>query len=1064
MKRLPLVSSVPALGALGTGRADAPSVDGGRIYAQTHGDLAGDPRVDELRTREFAAERPFEPPPGVDRRTFLTLMGASMALAGLATGCRRPEEKILPYTRRPEDLVDGRPIEFATSVPFYGTALGLLVESTDGRPTKIEGNPNHPDSLGGTTALVQAMLLDLYDPDRSTGPRHFVRPKSGGEATTVDVGHDEAWDFLRSFGDALKKEKGKGFAVLVDESRSPTLALALDAMLRDLPEARVVRFEPFGRENARTGAQIAFGRPLETVNDLEKADVLLVLDGDLFDSEGSPVKAAKQFARRRKVEAGGMSRVYVAEACPTPTGTVADHRLRIQARRVLDLALAIGVELGKHGVAVPSELVARQPAELGDKQKAFAAAVAKDLAGAKGKGLIVAGRRQPPHVHALVAALNVALGNVGQTVRHVPLAHTVNEGAATLMALVDAIEKREITGLLILGGNPAFNAPADVPFAALLERARKPKEASDYVDLFSVHVATHVDETSQLATWHIPRAHTLESWSDTIAEDGTLAVTQPLIAPLYGGHTDAEVVERLISGTRNAYELVRATWGARLGALGFEKAWRKVLHEGVLPLSAAASVEVSLDSAKVAAAVGDYKAPEGAFEVVFAPDPHAYDGRFANNGWMQELPDPIHKMCWMNAASVSAATASKLGLKDGDTVEVTANGKSVKLPVAITYGHADDSVTLTVGQGRRFEGRVCKGVGVDTQPLRATAGFYLSAGNLAKAGGFEELAVTQGHFVLEGRPIVREQTTAQYEADPKWAKEIVQRTTKHPPLESLWPAWEYNGHKWGMTIDLTLCTGCSACVTACQAENNIPVLGIAGVLKSREMHWLRIDRYFAGRDGMPEGADEAMATSLPMTCQHCENAPCEQVCPVAATTHSPEGLNEMTYNRCIGTKYCGNNCPYKVRRFNYFAYDKDIPETQKLVFNPDVTVRSRGVMEKCSFCVQRVNQAKIAAKKEKDEAKQREIIRSLKSACQQACPTEAISFGDLNDAEQQVAKNAALPRAYKALEEINVRPRISYLARIRNPNTDLEPAAPSDVKQAGAQPGDGHGHAHGEAH
>jgi molybdopterin-containing oxidoreductase family iron-sulfur binding subunit len=987
-----------------------------------------------------------------------------MALAGLATGCRRPEEKILPYTRRPEDLVDGRPIEFATSLPFYGTAIGLLVESTDGRPTKIEGNPNHPDSLGGTTALVQASVLDLYDPDRSTAPRHFVRPKDGGEPASVEVSMSEAWDFVRTFGDALKAAKGKGFAILLEETRSPTLTVALEALKRDLPEALVVRFEAFGRENARTGAQIAFGQPLETVHDLEKADVLLVLDGDLFDSEGSPIKAAKQFARRRKVESGSMSRVYVAEAGPTPTGTVADHRQRIQARQVLDLALAVASELGKHGVTVPPELTARKAGKLDDKQLAFAAAVAKDLAAAKGKGLVVAGRRQPPHVHALVHALNATLGNVGQTVRHVPVAHLVNEGAATLKQLVDSIEKREITGLLILGGNPAFNAPADAPFAALLERARKPQNAPDYVDLLSVHLGTHLDETGQLATWHIPRAHALESWSDTIAEDGTLAVTQPLIAPMYDGKTDAEVIERLLSGTRNAYELVRATWGARLGALGFEKAWRKVLHEGVLPLSAAPTVEVSLDAAKVGAAVGDFKAPEGAFEVVFAPDPHAYDGRSANNGWMQEMPDPIHKMCWMNAASISSATAQRLGLKDGQLVEVSVGGKSIKLPVAVTFGHADDSVTLTVGQGRRFEGRVCKGVGVDTQPLRTTAGFYLAAGTLAAAEGFEELAVTQGHFVLEGRPLVREQTTAQYEADPRWAKEIVQRTTKHPALENLWKDWEYNGHKWGMTIDLTLCTGCSACVTACQAENNIPVLGIAGVLKSREMHWLRIDRYFAGADGQPAQADDTMATNMPMTCQHCENAPCEQVCPVAATTHSPEGINEMTYNRCIGTKYCGNNCPYKVRRFNYFNYTDEIPETQKLVLNPDVTVRSRGVMEKCSFCVQRVNQAKIAAKKEKDAAKQREIVRSLKSACQQACPTEAITFGDLNDAEQLVAKNAALPRAYKALEEINVRPRISYLARIRNPNTDLEPAAASQVKPAGAQPHDGHGHAPGEAH
>jgi molybdopterin-containing oxidoreductase family iron-sulfur binding subunit len=1042
MKRLPIVSPKPE--------------EGSPVWFQTAAELTGDPSVEEKRAREFE-DRPYEPPPGVDRRTFMALMGASMALGGLATGCRRPKEKIYPYTRRPEDMVDGKSTYYATSVALYGTAIGLLVESTDGRPTKIEGNPAHPSSRGGTTGFVQATVLDLYDPDRSKAPR------KGGK----EVKHEEAWTFLGELGRQLSARKGRGLAILVGEHRSPTVAAALEAIANDMPDAELCRYEAFGRENARSAAAAAFGEPLDVSHDLEQADTVVVLDGDILGTEGSPVRDSKGYARRREVESGSMSRVYVAEACPSVTGMGADHRLRIQARRVLDLAKALAAALGRAGAAVDAPL-ASGGGKLSDKEQKWVDAAAQDLARSGKRGVVVAGRRQPPAVHAVAIALNHALGAVDTTVRYVPIVDNIPEGAAALAALVDKMEKGTIDTLLVLGENPVFTAPADVPFSAALAKVKT-----------SVHVSTHFDETSQASTWHIPRAHYLESWGDTMSDDGTLAVVQPLIAPLYGGKTDAEILERLVGGMRTGFDMVSSTWGRILGPDDFDRRFRRVLHDGFhiperkkkeAPAAAAASAPTAApesapaeqvpeaaaeapkeppkppkpayDAARVSSFVAAYAPePPQALEVVFAPDPHAYDGRFANNGWMMELPDPIHKGTWGTYAALSQTTAQKLGVKDGDHVEVAVGPRKTTVPAIVTYGHADDSITLPFGLGRKFEGRVCQGVGVATGGLRTVKAMDVVNGTIIKVGGFTKPAITQGHFVMEGRPLVRTQTTDEYKEQPAWAKKLV----KHPPLLNLYEDWKYDGHKWGMTIDLSKCHGCTACIVACQAENNIPVLDVSAVLRSREMHWIRIDRYFGGRHGQVEGLDEAEAVPMPLPCQHCENAPCEQVCPVAATTHSPEGINEMTYNRCIGTKYCGNNCPYKVRRFNFFAYDKDLTDVEKLQLNPDVTVRSRGVMEKCTFCVQRVNQAKIAAKNAKAPEDKARIMRSLTTACAQACPTDAIRFGDLNDPGERpdghapVAHLASLPRAYGILEEINTRPRVKYLARITNRNAALPP-------------------------
>ncbi len=1042
MKRLPIKQS--------NGQS-TPSGD--TVWYQTLAERDNLPEAQLARVREFSDDRPYEPPAGVDRRTFMALMGASMALGGMASGCRRPVEKILPFAHMPEGFVPGQSEHYATAVSLYGTAFGLLVESYDGRPVKIEGNPDHPETQGGTTAFLQGAILDLYDPDRSTGPK-----KSGAEISAED-----AWAFIGDVSKAARAKKGRGLAVLVGEHNSLTTAKAVEAVFRDMPEARVVRWEAHGRHNQRAGVALAFGAAADgeltyrdVAHDFALADVVVLFDSDLFGSEGNPVKSSKGLSKRRRAGHGAgrdghpretreMSRIYAAEPCPSISGHTADHRVRVQARSIGALLTELAAALAQRGVALADGIARTGGAKLGEKLDKWVAAAADDLAKAKGKSIVAVGNRQPAAVHALCAAINHALGNMGTTVNLTLVTDYVPEGPEAVAQLVADINSGAVETLIMLGGNPAFDAPAELAFEDAL---KNPK-------LTSVHFSLHVDETSELSTWHIPRAHFLESWSDARSDGGVCSVVQPLIAPMYGGRTDAEVLHRLVGGTSTAFALVENTWGSLISSRGFEKSFQQVIHDGffVPPAEQTSDVKpLALNAAQVGAEVAKL-APAGAdFEVVFAVDPHSYDGRFANNAWLQELPDPIHKGTWMSMAAVSAATAKKLGVENGDLIDITVGQKNVSLPVVVSFGSADDSVTVPVGNGRRMKGRVCAGVGVNTYPLRpGTAGF--ATATVKRGVGHERLAITQGHFIMEGRPLIRTQTVAEHKADPTWARQLV----KHPPLLNLFRDWEYKGHKWGMAIDLTLCHGCSACVTACQAENNIPVVGMDGVLRSREMHWLRIDRYFAGNLEKIDGDDEANAAFMPMTCQHCENAPCEQVCPVAATTHSPEGINEMTYNRCIGTKYCGNNCPYKVRRFNFFNYNKEIPETVKLGLNPEVTVRFRGVMEKCTFCVQRVNegkiQEKIALDKKQPAEVARGIIRGIQTACMQACPMDAITFGDLNDPgdatdAKQPAKEgerasvrhlAESGRAYAMLEEINVRPRISYLARIRNPNPGLEP-------------------------
>jgi molybdopterin-containing oxidoreductase family iron-sulfur binding subunit len=1008
----------------------------GQKYWRSLNEYAETPQFKEALEREFNDGATVLEDP-VSRRSFMGLMGASLGLAGLA-GCRRPEEKILPYNKRPEDLVPGIAQFYATVMPFAGSAIGLLVESHEGRPTKIEGNPQHPHSLGGTNAWAQATVLGLYDPERSRGPA----PKGKAPNSSSETAGN--WQQFRSDLAARAKaaadKGGQGVAILVETSRSKTTGAALKALQAKLPNAKIYAYDPNSRQNERDGLAAAFGSPFESSYELANAQVILSLDSDFLLTEGSPVQQAMGFAKNRSVDAETMNRLYTVESRYSITGSSSDHRLQLPTRDVPAFVAALAQELvSKHGLQLGeaagalSGLTKTFPA----KSQKWIAAVAADLARAKGAGVVIPGTRQPAAVHALAAAINVGLGNVGKTVKYVKPLDFSNDGPAAILELAQAMKSKAVETLLILGGNPVFDAPSDADFKAAL--AAVP---------FSVHLSGTLDETGSVASWHVPQAHFLESWDDAVANDGTAAIVQPLIAPLHGGLTNAELVERFLGGNRKSYELVRDAWQSAFGAADvFERAWRKSLHDGVIPNTTSAGESVTPNFGGIAAAVNQLKVNRDGVELVFFPDSHAYDGRFANNGWMQEMPDQMTKQSWGNAALISSAMATKLGVLDGDFVSLkTREGKSITLPALIAPGQAENSVAVSYGQGRTvgMNPQVFKDegvIGVDAYPLRTSTGFFFGSGaSITKAPGHEELARTQEHHTMEGRPLVREANLVQFRSKPDFAKNMV-----HVARFNLWDEKDdqaYDGLKWGMSIDLTTCIGCNACMVACQSENNIPLVGKDGVLRGREMHWLRIDRYYKGNNpDEPEGV-----LMQPIGCQHCENAPCELVCPVAATEHSPEGLNDMAYNRCVGTRYCANNCPYKVRRFNFFNYNKDVPELKKMQFNPNVTVRVRGVMEKCTYCVQRIQEGKIAAKREgRFVERNGHQVPALKdgevvSACAQACPTQAIRFGDLNDANSLVAKETKGPRAYGLLAEINTRPRTSFLARITNPNPELETA------------------------
>jgi MoCo/4Fe-4S cofactor protein with predicted Tat translocation signal len=968
----------------------------GKRWWQSLRELEGSPELQQEILREFP-DGAAEPPDGVSRRTFFRLAGASLAMAGVAA-CRRPDERILPYAKAPEDVIPGNPLFFATAMHWNGTAIGLLVESHEGRPTKIEGNPRHPESLGATNTFAQAEALNMWDPDRSESP--------------AENGGNRDWETanaaLAALGRAAKTRGGTGVAILTEAHRSPTTTRMLAAVKEAMPGVQIFRYDPWSRDNSRVGAQLAFGRALEAIYDLSKARTILALDADFLthDAAGA-VRHARGLAQARsRLGANEMVRLYSVESGFTVTGAMADHRLRLPSRRVPDFVFALARALGIDGAPT-------RP--LSPEAERAVQAIAKEMRQNGGKSVVIAGERQPAAVHTFAHLINAQLG--GETVSYVQTFDNALDGARSINLLGRAMDSGQVNALLILGGNPAFDAPGDPGFADALPKVQN-----------VVHLSQFRDETSRLARWHLPRAHFLESWSDVRALDGTLSIVQPLIAPLYDGKTDAEALSIFLGQPEKAFDLVRATH--KQGA-DFDKTWRRALHDGFWTGSEYPRAETTSNRQPLNAALQEATQESVGIEITFAPDAHSWDGRYANNAWMQELPEAMTKLTWGNAAMMSPATAKKLGVIDGDVVDLGAN---VIIPAILVPGQADDSIALTFGQGRRG-GRVADDVGVNVNPLRSQAGFYI--GSVAKVvkvpGAKEKLARTQEHFNMEHRAPVREGTLTAYVKDPTSAAKPPHVEHK-VPLLSLYPDWQYNGRRWALAIDLNTCTGCGACVVACVSENNILQVGADGVRMSREMQWIRVDRYFEGDLGKP---DQIRSVTQPMTCQQCENAPCEQVCPVQATNHSPEGLNDMAYNRCIGTKYCLNNCPFKVRHFNYFAYYKSEPnnsETRKAQHNPDVTVRSRGIMEKCTYCVQRINAAKIAAHRAgTEEIKDGTIV----TACQQACPPQALTFGDLNDPKSHVAKLRADTRSYVLLEELNVRPRTTYLARIHNPNPEL---------------------------
>ncbi|MGH9330057.1 MAG: TAT-variant-translocated molybdopterin oxidoreductase, partial [Vicinamibacterales bacterium] len=942
--------------------------------------------IEELVHREFPAlASEFTDPVG--RRRFLQVMGASLALAGAGACTRQPDESIVPYVRQPEEIIPGRPLYFATAIPEAGVAMPVLVESQMGRPTKIEGNPEHPASLGATDARTQAAILTLYDPDRAQTItyRGDVRPWGSFLAA------------MQLATTAQRSEQGAGLRILTRTTTSPTLADQLDALLKELPQAKWHQWEPAGRAAPREQLLYRFDR----------ADVVLSLDADFLGCGPGQVRYARDFAMRRRVDQGSKAvlRLYAVESCPTITGAKADHRVPMRASDIVKLAQAVDSGSGEE-----AQVAQGRPVD-------WPGTLINDLQAHAGRSIVIAGDTQPPEVHAAARRINERLGNMGSTVIPVrPIEPRAVDHVASIRELTAEMAAGKVDVLVIIGGNPVFDAPADLKFADALRKAGQ-----------AVHVGLYADETSELCHWNIPLSHALESWSDARAYDGTVSIIQPLIAPLYGTRTAHEVIAALTARPeRSSYEIVREYWLKTRGL--DEKAWRRALHDGFVANSEGA-FEAPRPEARARSEApprpeerGTARGPRheergttpearGTIEIQFRPDPTIGDGQLANNGWLQELPKPLTKLTWDSAAYISPKTAERIGVVNTDVVELRANGRSIRMPIWIVPGHAHDAVTVHLGYGRRRAGRVGTRVGFDAYPLRTSDALWTTRGEIVKTGETYPLATTQSHFLMENRNVVRVATVEEYRREP----EIISHMGHTPPKTlTLYPEHEYTGNKWGMAIDLNSCTGCNACMVACQAENNVPVVGKDQVMVNREMHWLRVDTYYRGDLDNPETYHQ------PVPCMQCENAPCEVVCPVAATTHSSEGLNDMVYNRCVGTRYCSNNCPYKVRRFNFLLYSDWNTESYYSQRNPDVTVRSRGVMEKCTYCVQRVNQARIELEKliaidaddatpperrEQNARTRHRLMRELQTASQQSCPTEAIVFGDLHYVEPDGRKS-----------------------------------------------------------
>jgi molybdopterin-containing oxidoreductase family iron-sulfur binding subunit len=992
--------------------------DGGKRLWQSLEQLSDTKDFRNFKENEFPVNADLSVPSRfsaeVGRRDVLKAIGAAAALTGLGACTKLPTEHIVPYVKPPEEIIPGRPLYYATSYVSRGVATGVLVESHEGRPTKMEGNPEHPGSLGSADVFMMASILNMYDPDRSQSVLH------DGRITDWAAFAAAMADFNLQAG-----ANGADLRILTKTISSPTLASQLKKLLGMYPAAKWHQYEPLSGDSVREGARLAFGKPVNTVYHFDKADVVLSLDADFFNCGAGHVRYTKDFSSRRDLGNGpgsNLNRLYVVESMPSSTGASADHRLALRSSDVEAFARAVAAGIGVSAAAASGS--AKIPVD-------WVGAVSRDLTAHRGSSIVIAGEQQPPVVHALAHAMNASLGNVGKTVEYTdPIeANPVNE-FDSLKDLVADLQAGRAQVVIILDANPAYDAPADLNFASNLFQAR-----------LRIHSGLYADETAELCHWHVPATHGLEAWSDARAYDGTVGIVQPLISPLYpAAHSAHEIVALLTgdSGT-SPHDLIRAYWQGQRPEKdkAFEALWEKSLHDGLIAGTALPAITPGLTSGFVSQATPATAADS--LEIVFLPDPAIGDGDFANNGWLQELPKPITRLTWDNAAMISPSTAQSLGLTAGDYVTLTLDGRAVDAGVYMVPGHANNSVTLHLGYGRRRSGKIGTGPGFNAYLLRTSSAPSIANGlQIKKTGQSYSFASTQQQYTIDmdGHPAEQESVTAfrrdliqiatlsEFKNNPNFAKNPEEAATENL---TIYPPVIYDGYAWGMSIDLNRCVGCNACVIACQAENNIAVVGKEQVERGRAMHWIRIDTYFRGDLDAPEMYYE------PMPCMQCENAPCEYVCPVGATTHSSEGLNDMVYNRCVGTRYCSNNCPYKVRRFNFYLFSDYTTPSLYGVRNPNVTVRSRGVMEKCTYCVQRINAAKIRSEEENRSVRDGEIL----TACQQTCPADAIVFGDINDPNSRVSKLKAQSRDYRILTDLNTRPRTSFLARVRNANQEI---------------------------
>ncbi len=1010
-------------------------------------------------------------PAAIDRRGFLQWLGATAAMAGLA-GCGGGEGSgrgwFVPPVRTPEAHVPGERVYFSTAIELGGYGVGVLAETREGRPVRLEGNPDHPVSRGAIDPLTLSTVLSLYDPDRLQ--------------TVTRGGALETWDVFREeMSGPLRRERsrgGAGLRILSGPIGSPTLRRLRAGLLAALPGARWHVWDPFPRWGPLQGSRLAFGEPREILYRFDRASTILAIDSDFLMEGPARLANARRFAQSRAIDAaeresgrtaggapggapGGMSRLYAVESAMTNTGAKADHRLALPPSRIEPFARALAARLGvpgAEGTAAPPGI-----------DEGWIAAVAEDLRASAGRAIVIAGEHQSPEVHALALAMNERLGNLGSTVLLYPPVIDAAGGPGgpveSLRALLDDLRGGSVAILAVLGSNPVYDAPRELDVGAAIERAG-----------ISIAFSLYPDETASRCQWQVPLAHPLESWGDERAVDGTVTIVQPMISPLYGGWTAIEATAWLTGDPQpDGHALVRQTWMAAAGDVGatagaaagaaaavaapvaggaaFERMWREALRAGVVPGTEMPpiSVPASSLSAPPPSATASAGGERGALEILFRPDPRIHDGRFANSAWLQELPKPMTKLTWGNAAILGPALAERLDVRAGDHLRLILGGREATLPVWIQPGQAGGTVLVHCGFGRTRAGQTGDGVGVDVYPLRPAGSLAFAVGLAAeKAGGRTKMASTQPHQRMEGREIVRVLTASEALSAARSSEPGERRAAAAgggtdlvvEPEETLYPEYAYDGYRWGMTIDESACIGCGACVLACQSENNIPVVGREQVLREREMHWIRVDVYYEGTPENPAAAFQ------PVPCMQCEKAPCEPVCPVAATTHSDEGLNQMVYNRCIGTRYCSNNCPYKVRRFNFLTYTDYSAELKQLLWNPDVTVRTRGVMEKCTYCVQRIDRARIQAQREGRRIRDGEFT----TACAAACPSEAIVFGDLNDRSSRVRARKLDPRNYSLLAELGTQPRTTYLAAVRNPNPALEVASTSSATAAPSTP------------